>query len=191
MQHDDACPHPAQHPSGGSKGPRPSVGPWFGRRARGRELSDQLAAFRPAAIHTSPERKARETAAIIAARLGTSILQDEALEEHRRSNMGFLPQPEFEDGICRMVRSPTELVLGEESADAVFVRFQDALDRARRASANSALFVVSHGTAISIYIGRVLGVDAWAFWRSLTTPMAMIISDGVMHVLALASARTR
>jgi broad specificity phosphatase PhoE len=155
------------------------------------ELSDQLAAFRPAAIHTSPERKARETAAIIAARLGTSIIQDEALEEHRRSSVGFLPQPEFEDGICRMLRSPGELVLGEEPADAVFVRFQDALGRARRASANSDLIVVSHGTAISIYIGRVLGVDAWAFWRSLTTPMAMIISDGAMRVLALASARTR
>ena len=174
--------------------PRVSATAWGlgldGERAA-RELSDQLAAFRPAAIHTSPERKARETAAIIATRLGTSILQDEAFEEHRRSNIAFLPQPEFEDGICRMLRSPSELVFGEESADAVFVRFRDALDRARRALANSDLIVVSHGTAISIYIGRVVGIDAWAFWHRLTTPMAVILSDGGMRVLALASARTR
>ncbi|WP_315860979.1 histidine phosphatase family protein [Rhizobium leguminosarum] len=42
-----------------------------------------------------------------------------------------------------------------------------AVARARRAQPSGDLMIVTHGTALSIYAARVLGVDPLAFWRSL------------------------
>ena len=52
----------------------------LGRR-QARELAEALAADPPAAVYTSPLRRARETAAIVADRLGLPLAEVEALRE--------------------------------------------------------------------------------------------------------------
>jgi broad specificity phosphatase PhoE len=130
---------------------------------------------------TSLERKAHETATVIAGGFGVPIAVDEDLREHERASAGFLPAAQFVQSVEELLRSSRELVFGDEAADAVFHRFKGAVDRARRASPDRDQVVVSHGTAISIYVGRILGVDPVALWRELRTPTALIMQDGKME----------
>jgi broad specificity phosphatase PhoE len=155
------------------------------------ELADALGAFSAMAVATSPERKARETAAIIAGRRGIPMNLEKGLREHDRSSVGYLPRSDFEAGIRRLLRAPDQLVFGDETADALFLRFSSSLERARATAPQHDVIAVSHGAAISIYVGRTLGVEPAEFWRALTMPMAVILSDQRMEVVAPPSARAR
>jgi broad specificity phosphatase PhoE len=155
------------------------------------ELAEAVSGFKAHAVVTSPELKARQTAAIISDRLVVPRIIDDDLREHERTSNGFLPRSEFAEGISRLLSSPGELVFGDETADSVFVRFSSALERALARRPQHDVLAVTHGTAISIYIGRKFGLDPMAFWRRLTTPMAVIISDESMEIVTPPGASAR
>jgi uncharacterized phosphatase len=161
-----------------------------GRQAAA-ELAEALGEFNADAVMTSPERKARKTAEIIADRKGAPVGIEHDLREHERRSTGFLPRSEFEEGIRRLLRSPAELVFGDETADAVFLRFSTVLARVQAGTPQHDVLAVTHGTALSIFVGRTLGLDPLALWRSLTTPMAVIISGRRMEVIAPSAAILR
>jgi 2,3-bisphosphoglycerate-dependent phosphoglycerate mutase len=146
-------------------------------------LAAMLGAVKARIVQTSPERKAGETASIIAARHGVSTSVDDRLREHERASAGFLPRHVFDARVERLMRMPSDLVFGDETADAVFLRFAEAVACACAAAAGADLLMVSHGTAMSIYLGRLLGIDPVAFWRSLTAPMAVVIADHGMEIV--------
>jgi broad specificity phosphatase PhoE len=155
------------------------------------ELADLLGAFNPKDVVTSPERKARATAAILSDRQGVPTHIEPDLREHERSSIGKLPRSDFDDGIRRLLCSTDDLVFGDETADAVFRRFSFALERARSAAPEHDVFAVTHGTAISIYVGRILGIDPVAFWHDLPMPAAVIISDQGMQLVTPPGAGVR
>lgn len=156
------------------------------------ELAKALSRWKPAAIVTSPERKAHETAVLIAASRAIPIVIDEDVKEHRRESAGFLPVANFVHGIEQLLRSSHELVFGDETADAVFDRFERAIERACKITPGRDQFVVSHGTAISIYVGHVLGVDPVELWHSLKSPTALILSEnGTIETLTPFGASVR
>lgn len=108
--------------------------------ARGREqarrLAERLAQVRVSAVYTSPARRARETAAGLAA----EVRVDARLEEARASFAGG------------------KLSIDEPPAS-VISRMRDAVDAAASAHPGGRIVIVSHGIAILNYLADVLGLQ--------------------------------
>jgi 2,3-bisphosphoglycerate-dependent phosphoglycerate mutase len=134
------------------------------------EFAGQLASYQVTAILSSSETKARETAAILAARLGLTAGVDADLNEHRRENVPFLGRPDFEASIRRLFAEPGTLVFGQETATQAYTRFAGAVARALAAHPDGDVALVTHGTVMTLYAERHAGVEPFAFWLALTMP---------------------
>ena len=120
-----------------------------------------------------------QTAQIIADRTGSQIHADIRLREHERRSVGFLERDRFEARIASIFDKPDEIAYGDESADAVHARFAAAIDDAV-ARSSGPVAVVTHGTAMTIYVSRLLGITPMPFWTKLGMPVAIVIGDGVI-----------
>jgi broad specificity phosphatase PhoE len=158
-------------------------------RARARALADRLRPLSPDAIYNSPERKAGETAGILAAALGLRAMTVPDLREHDRTGVPYFHSPgQFEEQVRRLFASPQDRVFGNESAADCLHRFRRGIgvvhgSRARRP------VVVTHGTVMSLYIADEVGVDAGGLWRQLTMPCFAVLGHparepftGIQHV---------
>lgn len=146
-----------------------------GRAAAGR-LAEKLRALAPAHVCASSEPKAADTGRVIAAALGAPIRLDEDLVETFRETVGWLPRAEVEAGIEELFRRPGDLVYGEETGDAAHARFDRGVQRALAASEGATTVIAAHGTVISLWVGRRLGVDPMALWRRLPLPGAVVMA---------------
>jgi 2,3-bisphosphoglycerate-dependent phosphoglycerate mutase len=146
--------------------------------AEGISAAQTLAARLPAlaAVVSSDEPKAAQTAQLIAAYHRLPFALDADLREHVRASAGFLPRDVFADSIASVFANPHEVVFGDESADQLFARMQAAVERADRGAGNVVL--VTHGTALTTYVSRTTGLEPMPFWTSLTMPMALSIEAG-------------
>ncbi len=149
-----------------------------GRKAAA-ALASRLLGFGFAELISSPEPKAVQTAQIIADRMGSQIHTDARLREHERSSIGFLEKDRFEAGIASIFAKPEEIAYGDESADAVHARFSAAIDEAL-ARSSGPVAAVTHGTAMTIYVSRLVGIAPMPFWTKLGMPVAIVIEDGVV-----------
>jgi broad specificity phosphatase PhoE len=120
-----------------------------------------------------------QTAQIIAEQIGSQTYIDVRLREHDRSSVGFLKRETFEARIASIFDRPEEVIYGDESADAVHARFSAAIDDAM--SRNSGpVAAVTHGTAMTIYVSRLVGIAPMPFWTKLGMPAAIVIKGGVV-----------
>ena len=142
-------------------------------------LASKLLRFEFAALFSSPEPKALQTAQIIADRTGSQVHTDIRLREHERSAVGFLERESFEARIASIFDRPDEIAFGDESADAVHARFSAAIDDAV-ARSSGPVAAVTHGTAMTIYISRLTGIAPMPFWSSLAMPVAIVLEDGAV-----------
>jgi broad specificity phosphatase PhoE len=133
-------------------------------------LAERLARYHVSAVISSAEPKARETAVILAARLGLTPSMDTALNEHARENVPFLSQPRFEASIQRFFAEPDTVVFGQETATQAYTRFAGAVRRALAAHPEGDVALVTHGTVMTLYAERHAGVAPFAFWRALQMP---------------------
>lgn len=151
-------------------------------RARSQALARSLAAHRPAAIVSSEEPKARETARIVAAHLGLEAHALPDLGEHARESVPFFDDvAEFEAAVERALASPDERVFGEETANQALARFDRAVARALRRHAGT-LAIIAHGTVIALFVASRTGGDARELWRGLGLAEGVAIEmadDGV------------
>jgi broad specificity phosphatase PhoE len=108
-------------------------------------------------VVTSAERKARETAAALAAATGLPVGVDPGLGENDRSATGFLPPAEFEATADAFFARPTESVRGWERAVDAQARVVAAVARAVD-GAHGDVAVVCHGGVGTLLLCRVLGV---------------------------------
>lgn len=145
-------------------------------RAAATALAARLDRYEPAALVSSVERKAVETAQAIAAVLGVPVSQDADLGEQHNETGGFQDALVFEALVARMFREPHHLVLGEETGEAARLRFDAALDRQLAAHPVGTLVVVAHGRVISLWAAQVLGIDAMPLWKRLGLATALVIS---------------
>jgi broad specificity phosphatase PhoE len=145
-------------------------------------LAEHFRDYDFSAIATSPEPKAVGTAEAIASQLNLPIETDPGLAEHARHSAGYLSRDDLEAGIARLFASTSEPVFGDETADQAFARFAAALER-RQAKGARDILVVTHGTILSIYLGRVAGIDPLPFWRTLPTPAAIVLEDGKIRMV--------
>ena len=140
-------------------------------RAAVEALAGRIAAYRPSAVAASPEPKARETADIIAARLGLAVDVDPGLHEHKRRHLSLGTEAEFREKISRIFAAPGEAVGGIETADEACERLAGALAQHK----GRPLVAVTHGTVMSLYLAKLLDCDAHDLWRSLHMPDAFVL----------------
>jgi broad specificity phosphatase PhoE len=142
-------------------------------------LAERLTTFRPTTVVSSPERKAEETARIIARRLNLPVIRDEGFVEHRRPSVAFGTRAEFEASIRRVFDNPSERFFGSESADEARARFEKAVG----SHTARPLVVVTHGTVLTLFVSRKTGLDPMTLWTSLKLPEAFVL-DSNMQLLA-------
>lgn len=150
--------------------------------AAAKALAARLTDYGVDAVISSDEPKARQTAEAIATTLQLPLELDRDLREHERTNTGYLPRPEFEAGIARFFAQPDELAFGEETAGQVFSRFSAAVERSMKQSRGT-VALVTHGTALTLYLARTTGIAPLPFWRSLTLPMAIALEAGSLNLI--------
>lgn len=151
-------------------------------RAAAAALAERLREFHFARIASSPEPKAIGTAEAIAAPLGLTLETDDGLAEQARRSIGFVPREKLEAGIANLFANPDELVFGDETANSCFERFHAALERQKAIGAEDVI-VVTHGTILTIYVSRLLGLDPMPFWRGLGLPMAIVLDGRELRVI--------
>ena len=134
-------------------------------------LAERLTTWGATAVAASPEPKARETAEIIARRLGLAVAIDEGFAEHRRPALPFVSREDFEARMRAVFDHPADPFVGGESGVEALTRFEAALAR----HMGRPLLVASHGTVISLYLGRRLGIDPYALWSGLALPEAFVL----------------
>ncbi|MGR3394168.1 histidine phosphatase family protein [Pseudooceanicola nanhaiensis] len=97
------------------------------------------------AIRTSAERKARETGAGLAARLGLVPVACPGMGENDRTATGYLPPPAFEAAADAFFAAPDQSFRGWETARAAQARIVAACRRAERAAPPGDLLLCGHG----------------------------------------------
>jgi broad specificity phosphatase PhoE len=108
-------------------------------------------------VVSSTERKAVETAEVLAAAAGVPPTTDEALGENDRSATGYLPPPEFEAVADAFFAHPEASVRGWERAVDAQRRIVAAVGRVT-AAASGDVAVVAHGGVGALLLCHLLGV---------------------------------
>ena len=136
--------------------------------AQSRHLAQRLRAFMPLRLVSSRERKARQTAAIVAGELGIPLDVLDGLEEFDRPAHPIVSREEHDRLNARIFEERASPVLGSESADLALARFSAAVRHARASTPDSHhLVVVAHGTVIALFVEQLTGRDALDTWRML------------------------
>ncbi|HPE47304.1 MAG TPA: histidine phosphatase family protein [Hyphomonas sp.] len=127
---------------------------------RGRAaLAAQLPALQAVArVYSSAERKAVETAAIIAGTSGVPVFELPRTHENDRSATGFLPPDEFEAVADAFFASPSESVRGwERAADAQARIVAETADAIHQALVQDIL-MVGHGAVGTLLYCHLAGL---------------------------------
>lgn len=144
-------------------------------RDQAERIAAKLAEFAPAAVVSSLEPKAVETAAVLAAAFGVVAERDAGLGEQRNDAGPFTDALSFQSAVAGMFAQPSEITMGEESADEAHARFAGALGRQVAAHRSQTLVAVTHGRVISLWASRRFGFDPMPFWRGLRLGAALIV----------------
>jgi broad specificity phosphatase PhoE len=140
-------------------------------------LADRLQPYLPATLVSSLEPKATQTAEAVAGYLGLEIQTAPGLQEHARQKTPFFDSSEtFIEAVERMFRQPDELVLGEETASQAQDRFDRAARRVVAAHPNGNIWIFTHGTVLTLFVGRYNPISMVDFWRGLEMPDVVPLS---------------
>lgn len=144
-------------------------------KQRSHVLADKLADFQPGIIAASTEPKAIETAQIIAQKFNKPVEIFAGLNEHDRSNFGFVQEKKFLETLEAFFATPDKLVMGLETATEAFKRFQQAVENIIAKTPDGDVMIVSHGTVMTLFIASCTNQAAFQFWRQLEQPMAIAL----------------
>jgi len=155
-------------------------------RLRCGPLAERLSIHRPDIIVTSLEPKAAETGKIVANILGKPFETAEGLHEHDRSNVKFSEAKEqFEAQVALFFENPTRLVLGKETADEAHQRFAEAVASVIERHPSEDPAIVAHGTVITLFVTRTVGIEPFPLWRGLGLPSFVVMSLPELGLLAV------
>jgi probable phosphoglycerate mutase len=138
--------------------------------AQARALSEWLHGEPLHALWSSPMRRARETAAPVAARLGLEITYDEGLAEFDKDAGSYIPIEELKAaGDPRWNEVPEQ----PEHFQAVVV---DAVERVVVRHPGQRVAIVCHGGVINAYAGHVLGIADPLFFLPTYTSISRVFA---------------
>lgn len=123
-------------------------------------------------IVSSVEPKCVGTAEVLAESLDIAWKTAPDLHEHRRDAMDWHGETGWHDLLQQFFANPDDLVFGRETAHQALSRFASAVAtvRAEFGTQSGSLCIVSHGTVMSLFAARQLGVDPYSIWRELRLP---------------------
>jgi broad specificity phosphatase PhoE len=146
-----------------------------------RALASSLRIHELGVLVSSEERKAVETAEIVAKHLAIDARTAPGLDEHRRP---FVPAPaEFDRLMELFFAEPHDRAFGEESAEEAFARFAGAIDAVLASEPDRNVGIVAHGTVIALYAAPMFGVGAAALWERLQMPSFVVVDTEARHGL--------
>lgn len=134
--------------------------PDWGLSELGRERTEAFASasllLATRRIVSSAERKAIETAQIIAAALGVSVCMRETMHENDRSATGYLPPPEFEAMADAFFASPQQSIRGWERAADAQGRIISEVEAVLAEPAEGDVLLVGHGGVGTLLLCHLL-----------------------------------
>ncbi len=145
-------------------------------RHRCKSLSLKLAAYQPAAMISSEELKALETAESVANNLGMPFEIAKDLNEHDRSNESlFQTHAEFVKFMKLFFAKPDELVFGKETGIGVQNRFVNAVNDVLQQHQKGNVVIFAHGTVISLFVSAYTSVEPFPMWQQLGLPSIVVL----------------
>jgi broad specificity phosphatase PhoE len=122
------------------------------------------------ALWVSPMRRARETAAPIAERLGLPVTVDDDIAEFDREALSYIPIEEL-----KAANDPrwNEMPEQPEAFQATVVA---AVERIIAAHPRQRVGVVCHGGVINAYAGHVLGIESPLFFLPSYTSVSRVLA---------------
>jgi broad specificity phosphatase PhoE len=144
-------------------------------RVRAWKLAEKLIEYQPEVIISSLEPKAQETAHIMADHFGLDCQEFEDLHEHDRSKSPYSSRDEFQALVQKFFERPDELVFGSETATEALQRFEKAVYSIMNLYEGKTVFVVAHGTIISLFVSKLTGCDGYALWQELGLPSFIVL----------------
>lgn len=145
-------------------------------REQSRRLADILAPLAPAALFSSPEPKAFQTAELLASRFTGHVSVEHDLREQERSALGWLETAAFERSVLDSFARPNDRIHGMEPADHARRRFTRTVEDLIGHESSDTLIVVSHGTVISLFAAPLLGIPTADLWQRLGLPSYVVLS---------------
>jgi len=127
-----------------------------------------LSGLSPAAILASPQRRAQQTAAIIAERHGAAVRTEAALAEVRADKWQGRRFEELagEPDVRRYLEDPTYAGGTFEPAASVHLRVMDLVARLRDQGGDKPTILVSHGDPLRLLVTGILSLEL-RFYRRL------------------------
>ena len=145
-------------------------------REQAANLAVTLRAMEIAAIVSSEEPKAKETAEIVGTALSVKVETACELREHDRRNVPHMRSRDFISMVELFFRKPNERVLGSESATKALTRFTTAIDEAIASHAEGNIAVVAHGTVIALYLAANSQRNGFELWRAMGLPSYAVVN---------------
>lgn len=140
-----------------------------------RRLAAWLAAEPIEAVWSSPLRRARETAAPLAAALGVEVVLDDDLAEWDREADSYIPLEELKaEGDPRWQELVDGTWAGDDAGAAFAERLLAAMDRIVAAHPGGEVAVVCHGGVINVYLAHVLGLAEAMFFHPDYTSVSRV-----------------
>jgi broad specificity phosphatase PhoE len=136
-------------------------------------LIERLRPYAFSRLFSSGEPKALQTAQLIGAALARPVEQVSGLEEHDRRDVPHMESREFISMMALLFSQPERLVLGNETADEAYARFDEAIDGTIEREAGD-VAVVTHGTVISLFSQRRAKVEPFGLWRRMGLPSFIV-----------------
>lgn len=136
---------------------------------------------RLARVASSPEPKALDTAAPIAARAGLQVELDEGLREVRRGSTWVVGAERYIAQVAKYFATPAQPQAGWEPVPDAQARVLESVERLAP-DGRGPICVVSHGLLLSLLVAALLGRAATTIeeWRSIPLPAVAVVDlDGV------------
>ncbi len=166
------------------------IGRWQGQadpplndlgRLQAEELAERLSGDGIVAVYSSDLRRARETARVIAERLGLDLIEDPALREIDVGSWSGLTRSEvearFPDGFARWQAG--EIGHDGETREELTDRVVSAVERIARTHPGETVAVVTHGGAIRAVRRHVAG-DPGSFVENGATVGLALVEDAIV-----------
>ena len=155
----------------GGDGPAdPALSPLGLRQAEA--LADWLAAEPLDAVYTSPLRRARETAAPLAVRLGLDVAVEETNTEYDADAVEYIPMEELKAaGDPRWNEVPSVVPEFQK-------RVVEGVERLVAAHSSGRIAVVCHGGVVNVYLSWVVGARSELFFLPHYTSISRVLASG-------------
>ena len=142
-----------------------------------KSLAEELRDYDISRIYSSQETKAYLTGKIVADVLKIPCEKASNLEEtHRKTVPYFDSLQEFKESIRTAMKSPDDLLFGEETFADARKRLSAQIDSLLEKHPGQTLAIVTHATVLSVYLGHILGRDPVEIWNTMGMPAYIVLS---------------